>query len=116
MKPAAMNPLITASGQAARMKGHAGKRTDILFTGKHRPFIPSTFHIAADMSQDKFFKLLVAGHSISDICRTTFAQACHLCDSKICGDNDNPLILEIKKLVEERRKLKERIKELEKGE
>jgi hypothetical protein len=58
------------------------------------------------MNQSKFQAMILAGKKISDICHSTFMQACHLCESMECGDNTNPLVTKIKQLqkeMEERR-------------
>jgi hypothetical protein len=56
--------------------------------------------------QNTFIEMLLAGHSISEICRTTFTQVCHICEREDCCDNTNPLVLKI-------RQLEKQIKELE---
>ena len=49
--------------------------------------------------------LILNGESISDICRRTGCQICHLCERVDCCDNDNPLVRRIKEL-EEKLKIK----------
>ena len=45
---------------------------------------------------NKCIEMFMNGESISEICRTTFTQACHLCEREDCCDNTNPLIKRIK--------------------
>lgn len=48
---------------------------------------------------DKFLLMLNEGKSVSDICKQTGFQVCHLCSKTNCCDNTNPLVKKIKELT-----------------
>lgn len=54
---------------------------------------------------NEIYKLLMTPFFIT--CKTTGMQACHLCEREDCCDNDNPLVMKIKRLEKELKNLKE---------